>query len=769
MEAKLFSIQILILGFLLTRAGSNVANDILADAGPSAKEKEFDLETYQARLRNQTKMFEKELKNMMRDGVKTVLRPLMTYGSETQISPKCMRSFMKFASDLVNVKVWALKMLDASSKFPAGILSGTMSDFGAFDQCLDIELPRRGGGGEIEFRGQHCAVEIAPKMPAMPRNMSMAKQEYASPLDSIAEEIRVAGMALFYLKFRFSVCVPSLCTLEDMRNIAQKAGESFDMEIKIPQCYVREVNFQAVHIAVICGVSLLLIICIYGSVVEYNLSEDFSLSKHISVRQKIFCCFSIVSNFRRLTSPSKGSEELKVLHGLRALSMAWVMLGHTYIWLNFQLLSGTNFIVHTFNSWTFGPVMNAWLSVESFFFLSGLLTSYAALKIMAKMKGRINVPLYILRRYIRTTPSLLLLMGLAFFMPLVSSGPFWYERVEPELQSCRSNWWTSVLYISNWMGFQNICIHPTWFLSADFQLHVFSVIFLFIFHRSQSIGLFLIVVVIFLCNGAVGFLTYTKDLPPIIPVSTGNDLMIQETIDSIHLMTFTHAGPYFVGFLSGVLILRCKDIRMNKMTLIFGWSVSITLALTSLYGAHRWNIGEPHGPFLSSVFAALHRTTFTIGVAWVTFACVTGYGGIVNRILSSSIFAPFGRLTFMAYLLHSLVIWVRMGSRRERIFYSHYNAVYEFVGNIVFTLILTIPFYLILEAPLSNLDRLLLSRSPVAKVEAAEGTAGGHLCQNMANCPEKKTITSATVELKSVKVIELGQQNLGFEDVSKKD
>ena len=56
----------------------------------------------------------------------------------------------------------------------------------------------------------------------------------------------------------------------------------------------------------------------------------------------------------------------------------------------------------------------------------------------------------------RLTPGLLLVMGLLYFLPLLSSGPFWYERVDPEIRSCNKYWWRNILYISNWFGIKNI-------------------------------------------------------------------------------------------------------------------------------------------------------------------------------------------------------------------------------------------------------------------------------------------------------------------------
>lgn len=73
---------------------------------------------------------------------------------------------------------------------------------------------------------------------------------------------------------------------------------------------------------------------------EFYCKVNNKLTMHfiLGTGQRILVCFSFISNFRRLLSASKGSEELKALHGLKALSMAYVILGHTYVWINFQLL-----------------------------------------------------------------------------------------------------------------------------------------------------------------------------------------------------------------------------------------------------------------------------------------------------------------------------------------------------------------------------------------------------------------------------------------------
>ncbi|XP_055945946.1 O-acyltransferase like protein-like isoform X1 [Argiope bruennichi] len=342
--------------------------------------------------------------------------------------------------------------------------------------------------------------------------------------------------------------------------------------------------------------------------------------------------------------------------------------------------------------------------------MNGLIASYTVLKVLPVLKGKINVPLYILRKYFKILMLLLLTIGLAFFMPVVSSGPFWYDVVDKELSNCRSNWWFGLLFISNWISMQKICLSTvSWFISTDLQLHSSSIIPLYILYKSRNIGVSFVICIIIASNMAIAGTTFKYDLLPFIQMSCGDNQKIQDTIDYVHLRPYTHAGPYYVGVLLGVVILDYNTIKLSLTHNMMGWICSILLAVTALYGGHNWNVGNPEGPLVTALFAAMHRTTFALAVAWVAFVCITENGGPVNMLLSSSMLAPAGKLTYMIFMLHSLIFWVRKASVRERIFVSHYNLIYEYIGNIAFTVLLSIPCHLLLEAPITKLDSLLFT------------------------------------------------------------
>lgn len=62
-------------------------------------------------------------------------------------------------------------VLDASGKVPEGILAGTLSSLGAYDECLETTL----GDEEEDHKGtngQYCSIDIKPFLPPKPPSSS---------------------------------------------------------------------------------------------------------------------------------------------------------------------------------------------------------------------------------------------------------------------------------------------------------------------------------------------------------------------------------------------------------------------------------------------------------------------------------------------------------------------------------------------------------------------------------------------------------------------
>jgi hypothetical protein len=59
-----------------------------------------------------------------------------------------------------------------------------------------------------------------------------------------------------------------------------------------------------------------------------------------------------------------------------------------------------------------------------------------------------------------------------------------------------------------------------------------------------------------------------------------------------------------------------------------GWLVSLCSCAAIVFGAAVfYNDNHEYDVFEASIYAGLHRSTWALSVAWIAFACITGYGG----------------------------------------------------------------------------------------------------------------------------------------------
>ena len=168
--------------------------------------------------------------------------------------------------------------------------------------------------------------------------------------------------------------------------------------------------------------------------------------------------FSASHNVDRLVSVIGG--DFKSLNGIRVISMCWIIMGHTILMFVMPPVVNPTVEDRFLQSVPFAFVRGAEYSVDTFFFMSGFLATFALLN-QLKLKGILSVSQYVsivLLRYLRLTPSYAVV--LLFFwkvLPLVSSGPFWNESLMFSSTACDRHWWTNLLYVNNFGSVQLHC------------------------------------------------------------------------------------------------------------------------------------------------------------------------------------------------------------------------------------------------------------------------------------------------------------------------
>lgn len=85
--------------------------------------------------------------------------------------------------------------------------------------------------------------------------------------------------------------------------------------------------------------------------------------------------------------------------------------------------------------------------------------------------------------------------------------------------------------------------------------------------------------------------------------------------------------------------------------------------------------GYEYDRLFNSIFVGAHRVVWSAGLSWIIFACIQGYGGPVNWILSLSMFQVLAKLTYSMYLTHIFMQNIRSNSLQMPYIFSNMQIV----------------------------------------------------------------------------------------------
>jgi hypothetical protein len=112
--------------------------------------------------------------------------------------------------------------------------------------------------------------------------------------------------------------------------------------------------------------------------------------------------------------------------------------------------------------------------------------------------------------------------------------------------------------------------------------------------------------------------------------------------------------------------------------------------------------------WLSNFFNAFHRILFVTAMGLFLAGPMCGRSPFMRFVFGGSAWAPWAKLTFIAYLCHVLVIAFIYATTYQAYYMTKRTIFYAFMASLIITYIVTIPISLLIEAPLLQLERLVL-------------------------------------------------------------
>lgn len=172
---------------------------------------------------------------------------------------------------------------------------------------------------------------------------------------------------------------------------------------------------------------------------------------------------------------------------------------------------------------------------------------------------------------------------------------------------------------------------------------------------------------------------------------------------------YPHAASYFIGIGLGYLLATRTIKRLTRMQQFQGWSLCLLGFIISLWGNYFWNLGAPYTQLQATIYYHICQILWPLSIAWIIFACSLGQGGIIHSILAAPIFAPLGRITYMTYLSHALIIFYHSACRNIPVEPSIMAFIYSAMSNTLLALLLGVILTLLFESPMLNLQKQLVT------------------------------------------------------------
>ncbi|XP_065898109.1 nose resistant to fluoxetine protein 6-like [Dysidea avara] len=649
--------------------------------------------------------------------------PNLTYSAAD-----CQRNYMEFIDSLSLLQ--QVQYLDSFGKPEAGLLYGNYMYLGSYDECLNV--------GNTDY----CL---------FPYNLTVYLNN-----ESVSAIIDL-GM-----------CFPSICSAQDFYSLSfsyinylNLSNGTIEPVMSAPLCPWRHLPWTTSSILMLIVCCLLASLVLLGTLVDILIWAYYILHNHwqcielkspvtfddlsdsdaketiseeepmINAQRKkqedgqskkqrlmdlgkdLILSFSLYKTIPTIMATFQPPNAITSINGVRVISMFWVILGHTFLWaLSFQATDNTLYTIHTVpQKFTFQPISNSFLAVDSFFMLSGLLLSYLGIKEIQSRKGKFPYLVFYFHRLLRLSPGYYFVLFAYYkILPYVGSGPLWIIQ---DIAYCDKYWWTNILYINNFYPkFVDQCFAVSWYLANDMQFFIISPLFLMLLYHFWYVGLAVIGGTMVLSFITIGTLAGVKDLNANYAEEfVSSNGLIEDTefaLNNIYARPYCRINAYLVGVVLGfVLYKKWKVPGTFWVRLgIHGalWASAVIFCFLVVYGQYQTWHDHPFNKTENVLYFMFHRTVWSTGIAVVIYLCHNNFGGAINTFLSWGVWVPLSRLTFMAYLSHPIILTVMYNTMRSQFTYTQYYLSILVVAAVVLSYSLALAFASFIEYPLANVE-----------------------------------------------------------------
>lgn len=595
--------------------------------------------------------------------------------------------------------------MDSNSKFIPGLLSYKIVDYGDYHQCLKSAYMME---NVTKFYGRYSLIAIE----WIPRETSGYNES-----ERTLDEEKISWMTAAYthhkefLEFATmtqAVCYPSTCSRSDIQKVLEYFNNKYFSHIKL-RILTSESNhdenewplYRKISMAILAP---LILTTISASSFDMEFLEPFDARINF---KKLFGIKNTVTKNPRIQNGESVFKKLEFLNGLKSFYIFKTVAGHTsYLPMSstYQSLLTPAYTLfeHDHTYWKHLTRTGS-IAVSNNSNISALTSMLIWFPIFESKKGNVGFLTFIIPRFLRTLPTIIGYQLVVFAINPFGYGPLSGYAHNNLTGNCLSNGWTEILSISNHLDYYYACNVTGWYLSVDFQLYVMSYVIIYMFYSRPKTGI--LCCTIFSITATVMRMHHMDEYNvrlffEFLPFSYASKLFVVA-----HAALHIYVAPYFIGTVFGYFMLEHNTNISNFYVAIA--SVSYLTVAVAVFTLYNYKMLSRAQEIILAPIVTAYESFFNSFFIYVLFQ---NQDWMITRFLSNYSFKILSKLILVLFPMSVLVIIY---------VYAHPSSVpgmmlYDVLSRsfIVFTLsvLVSIIFHLLIEAPFANLTKMLFTR-----------------------------------------------------------
>ncbi|XP_067126913.1 nose resistant to fluoxetine protein 6-like [Centruroides vittatus] len=539
------------------------------------------------------------------------------------------------------------------------------------------------------------------------------------------------SLSLVQFELRFDICIPSDCHEDDLRSILNWLLDS-ELSARVDYCEEKKQKVVNSTAQIIClsffafCSSWVVLATFVETLMELGIISSSGKRDTDTTKQRLNFFYQSI---RKLSSHCTG-KRTAAFCGIKFFTVCIVVFGHICTTLSNKTVEKYKNILELVDYIPVEIASACPAMIEIFFFISAFLLSYSYQNSIKSVK---DIFVFLTKRIIKLMVAVLCLIAATIILPLLGDGPHWNDLLS-DVHEIVKNWPEYIFRYNNFIKYNDAFAHKfqhLWFISALFQLILVAIPLLYINNRWPKYGK--IISVMLIAAGVVSHVINT--------IVYKNYTMFGYSVDFRKLMNYyyynycepyySHLNSFFTGFLFGCFLSKKKEIKFGYKTLLIFWIGSIILIMLAIFGLHGYKRETSPNNTVVNLHFTLSPFAITVATTWISVACITGYGGICNRVFSLRIFCTLDKLIIWIYMLHVPVLMYIYYDLRKGLYASAITLWMLFLMVMCVSLIASLLMHLFVETPLSCLiDKIIDVLCTKGRVDKQEENGIDNLHEN---------------------------------------